>query len=150
MPQYARPSSDISSNTFLNEVAANSNLFQSIDEVVPSDADYIVSTQNPANNVYVTQLTSVDDPLVDTGHTINFRYKKDVAVNGEQIDLTVQLRQSYVSEANAATLGTLIAQTNVTNIASAWTNGTYLLSNTEAGTINAYANLHLRFVFNKP
>ena len=150
MPQYARPSTDAFGNTFVTEANSSANMYQSIDETVPSDTDYIISAQNPANNVYVTKLTAVDDPLVDPGHTINFRYKKDVAVNAEQIDLVVELREEYQSEANAAQLGTLIAQYNIANIASAWTNGTYALSNTEAGTINAYANLSLRFIFNKP
>jgi hypothetical protein len=127
MPQYARPDADEAGNSFVNELASNSNMFDSINESTPSDTDYIVSAKNPANNVYVCHLTSVDDPLVDTGHIINFRYKKDVAVNAEQIDLTVQLRQDYVSESNT---GTLIAQTYITNISSSWTNGSYTLSNT--------------------
>lgn len=151
MPQYARPSTDTTGNTqFLNESGNNVTLYESINESVPSDTDYIVSAKNPSSNVYVTKLTAVDDPLVDTGHVINFRYKKDVAVNAEQIDLTVELRQDYANEASPGTLIANGAAGAYANIPSTWTNGTITLSNTAAGTINAYANLFLRFVFNKP
>lgn len=151
MPQYARPDADEAGNSFQNQAASNSNMYQSIDEAVANDSDYIVSAKNPTNNVYVCHLTAVDDPLVDTGHVINFRYKKDVAVNAEQIDLVVQLRQDYIEETGGgANLGTLIAQTSVTNISSSFANGQYTLSNAEAGSISAYGNLHLRFIFNKP
>ena len=151
MPQYARPSTDATGNgQFLNESANNVTLWESINESVPSDTDYIISAKNPASNVYVTKLTSVSDPLVDTGHVVNFRYKKDVAVNAEQIDLTIELRQDYANEASPGTLIANAAAGAFANISSAWTNGTFTLSNTAAGNITQYANLFLRFTFNKP
>lgn len=151
MPQYARPSTDTVGNTvFVNESGNTTTLFESINEATANDSDYIVSQKNPANNVFVTKLTSVDDPLVDTGHVINFRYKKDVAVNAEQIDLVVELRQDYANEGSPGTLIANGAAGAFANIPSTWTNGNITLSNTAAGNITQYANLFLRFVFNKP
>lgn len=150
MPQYARPSTDETGNSFVNQAASNSNMFQSIDETTASDADYIISEKNPSNNVYVCKLSAVTDPLVDTGHIINFRYKKDVAVNAEQIDMTVELREAYANEASQGTLIANGAAAAYENVSSSWTNGSITLSNTAAGTISDYANLALRFSFNKP
>lgn len=147
MPQYARPSADTNNSSFVTEANASSNLYQSIDESTANDSDYIVSAKNPANNVYVTKLTSVDDPLVDTGHVISIRYKKDVAVNAETIDLLVELWEGYQNESSK---GTHIVNQSFSNISSNWTNSNITLSNTQAGTITDYANLALRFVFNKP
>ena len=149
MPQYARPSSDmLGSNTFfVNQVGANTSLYQSIDEVSADDADYIVSAKNPVDNVFATKLTSVSDPLVDGGHTINFRYKKDVAVNPETIDLIIQIREAYANEASP---GTLIATNTYNDISSSWTTSALLLSDVEAGAITDHANLTRRVVFNKP
>lgn len=150
MPQYARPKADEQSNTFVTQANATSNLYAVLNEVSANDSDYIISQKNPANNVYVCALTSVTDPLVDQGHVINFRYKKDVTVNAEQIDLIVELRQAYANEATPGTLICNSAAGAFANIPSAWTDGNIALSNAAAATISDYANLHLRFVFNKP
>ena len=147
MPQYARPSADTNNVSFVNEANSAANLYLSIDESSANDSDYIVSAKNPANNVFVTKLSSVDDPLVDTGHVITIRYKKDVAVNAETIDLLVELWEEY---ANETSMGTHIVNQTFSNISSSWTNSNITLSNTQAGTITDYANLALRFVFNKP
>lgn len=147
MPQYARPSADTNNASFVTEANSSTNIYQSIDEATANDSDYIVSAKNPAANVYVCKLSAVDDPLVDTGHIINIRYKKDVAVNAESIDLLVELWQDYVNE---GTKGTHIVNQTFSNISASWTNSNITLSNTAAGTITDYANLFLRFSFNKP
>ena len=145
MAQFGRPSTDTVNESYTDQAAGSTNIFQAIDEVSASEADYIQSAITPTNDVYATKLTSVTDPLVSTGHIVRYRYSKDAA-GGAQIDLTVQLRQGYVSE---VTQGTLIASAAHTNISDTWTAGTFTLSGAEADAITNYADLFLRFVGNQ-
>ena len=145
MAQFGRPSTDTVNESYTDQAAGSTNIFQSIDEVSASDTDYIQSALTPTNDVYATKLTSVTDPVVSTGHIVRYRYSKDAA-GGAQIDLTVQLRQGYVSE---VTQGTLIASAAHTNISDAWTAGTFTLSGAEADAITNYADLFFRFVGNQ-
>lgn len=147
MPQYARPSSDLAGNSFLNQAASNVNMWNTLDETVADDNDYVVSAKNPSSNVYVCKLTTVSDPLVDGGHVINARYKKDVSVNPETIDLVIQLREGYASE---VAQGNLLWTNTVSDIPSSWTANSWTLDAANAASISDYANLSLRFVFNKP
>jgi hypothetical protein len=149
MAQFARPSADTNNpGSFTDQAGGSTSIFATIDETVASDADYIRSTTDPANGVYVTKLTSVTDPLSSTGHTLRARMGTDVASGGNQIDATVQLRQGYVNE---STLGTLIATLTQTNIvAGSFTTYSYTLSGAEADAITDYTNLYLRVIFNKP
>jgi len=148
MAQYARPSADTyNSDGYTDQGGGSTNIYQSIDESSYSDADYIRSVLTPTSDVYVCALSSVSDPLSSTGHTVRYRYGKDGA-GGDQIDLTIQLRQGYVDE---GTPGALIATVaTLTNIADGFTAGSYNLSGAEADAITNYASLFLRFVANKP
>ena len=146
MPQFGRPSADTNNpGGFVDEGSASTNLFQSIDEVTASDTDFIQSPTAPSNDVYVTKLSTLEDPQTGTGHTVRYRYEKNTS-GGAQIDLTVQLRSGYVSE---ATPGTLIASWTHTNIGTPWTTQTQNLSTTEADNISAYNDLYLRFDVNQ-
>jgi len=145
MAQFGRPSTDTVNESYTDQAAGSTNIFQAIDEVSASEADYIQSAITPTNDVYATKLTSVTDPLVSTGHIVRYRYSKDAA-GGAQIDLTVQLRQGYASEVSQ---GTLIASAAHTNISDTWTAGTFTLSGAEADAITNYADLFLRFVGNQ-
>lgn len=148
MAQFGRPSTDTTIGTYTDQAGGTTNIYGTIDEVSPAnDADYIKSVANPANAVYVTKLTSVVDPQLSTGHIVRWRRGKDPASGGEQIDLTVELRQGYTNESS---LGTLIASKTVNNIAAAFTDDSMTLSGAEADAITDYANLYLRFIFNKP
>ena len=109
------------------------------------DADYIQSALAPSNAAYVTKLTSVEDPQSSSGHVVRYRYQKNAA-GGAQIDLTVELRQGYVSEGSP---GTLIAQWVHTDIPSAWTGQAQTLSGAQADSISDYGSLFLRFVSNQ-
>ncbi|MGL5936026.1 MAG: hypothetical protein ACRCZI_10465 [Cetobacterium sp.] len=146
MAQFARPSVDTFAE-WEEDDGTTSNIFDQINESVADDLNFIRTALTPTNDVFVTKLTTVTDPSSSTGHIVRFRYRKDVAA-GDQIDLTIQLRQGYVSE---GTPGTLIAQTVLTNIdGSAWTPGTFTLSGAEADAITNYADLYFRFIANKP
>ena len=146
MPQFGRPSSDTTLEAWEEDDGTTVAIWDQIDEVTADDLDYIRSALVPTNDAYVTQLTSVTDPLQSTGHIVRYRYGKDAAA-GAQIDLTIQLRQGYVSEVS---LGTLIATVaTLTNIPSGWTAGTYTLTAVEADSITNYSSLYLRFLANQ-
>lgn len=147
MPQYGRPSADVTSSSFATQNAVTTNIYTYIDEAVRDDADYIVSNTSPSNNVYVCKLSSLTDPLTNTGHVVTFTYARSVDTNAEQIDLLVQLREAYANEASP---GTHIANVSITDIPYTWTANTLTLTGVQADAITDYANLYLRFVFNKP
>lgn len=147
MAQFARPSVDTTRDNWEEDDGTTVDIFDQIDEAAADDADYIRTVLTPTSDVYVCKLSSVSDPLSSINHTVRFRYGKD-ASGGDQIDLTVQLRQGYVNE---GTPGTLIATVaTLTDIASGWNAGTYTLSGAEADAITNYGDLYLRFVANKP
>lgn len=145
-PQFGRPSTDTVNEAYTDQAGGAVTIYATIDEVTFDDADFIRSALVPTSDAYVTKLTSVTDPLVSTGHTVRYRYGKDTAA-GAQINLTIELRQGYVSEVSQGTLIATIA--TLTNIASGWTAGTYTLSGAEADAITNYADLFLRFVANQ-
>lgn len=146
MAQFARPSVDTdNTGAWVDEAAGSVNIYDGIDEVSASDVDYIESPANPSSAVYTTALTSVDDPVSSTGHTVRVRYAKNTT-GGGQIDLTVQLRQGYVSEASP---GTLIAAWSYTNISNTLTTAAETLSAGQADAITNYGSLFLRFVANQ-
>lgn len=147
MVQFARPDADTFIGNYVDEVGGTTDIFNSIDEVVPADADFIESPLDPASEVYVCHLSNITDPLDDTGHTVRYRLAKDPS-GAEQVDVTVELREGYVNE---ATQGTLIASTVFLNIA----NGTadddeelleLILTTVEADSITDYADLAVRVV----
>lgn len=147
MAQFGRPSTDTTRDNWTEDDGTTVAIFDQIDEAVADDLDYIQTVLTPTSDVYVTKLTALEDPAVSTGHIVRYRYRKD-AVAGDQIDLTVELRQGYVSEVS---LGTLIASATNANIGgAAWTAGSITLSGAEADAITNYADLYLRFVANKP
>ncbi len=145
MPQYARPSADTYRDAWTEDDATTDALYAKIDEATIDDADYIKTPLIPTSDVYVTKLTTVEDPLSSTGHIIRYRYQKS-ASGGAQIDLTVQLRQTYTNEGAP---GTLIKEWTHTDVANGFTTAAQTLSGAEADTITDYASLYLRFVGNQ-
>ena len=147
MAQFGRPSVDTLRDNWEEDDGTTVDIFDQIDEVVLDDADYIRTVLTPTSDVYVTKLSSVEDPLSSTGHIVRFRAAKSAA-GGDQIDLTVQLRQGYVNEGSPGTLIATVA--TLTNISETFTTTTYTLSGAEADSITNYGDLYLRFVGNKP
>jgi hypothetical protein len=146
MAQFARPSVDTTRDNWEEDDGSTTDIWDQIDESSYDDADYIRTVLTPTNDVYVTKLTSVSDPLSSINHTVRYRYGKDAA-GGDQIDLTVQLRQGYTNEGSP---GTLIKEWTHTDIPSGWNAAAQTLSGAEADSITDYSNLYLRFVANKP
>jgi hypothetical protein len=144
MAQFGRPSTD-TFREWEEDDGTTTDIFDQIDETSFDDADYIRTPVAPTSDVYVTKLTTLEDPQVSTGHVVRYRYRKDTT-GGAQIDLTVQLRQGYVNE---GTPGTQIAQWTHTAIAETITAAAQTLSGAEADAITDYTDLYLRFVGNQ-
>ncbi len=148
MAQFARPDADTyNADGWTEDDGTGSPIFDQIDEVSFDDADYIRSPLTPTSDVYVCHLSNVIDPVSSVNHIVRYRYGKDAA-GGDQIDLTIQLRQGYVNEGSPGTLIATVA--TLTNIASGFTAGSYTLSGAEADAITNYSDLFLRFLANKP
>lgn len=148
MPQFERPDADTLLGNYSDQVGGTTNIFNSIDEASPSDADYIRSPASPVSEVYVCRLSDAVDPVLSTGHTMRMRTANDVASGGETLDYTQQLRQGYVNE---GAQGTLIASQNRNGVTNdTWTTSTYTLSGAEADAITDYTALFFRFIINKP
>jgi hypothetical protein len=145
MSIFSRPDADVTNEGYVNEAAASSGLFASIDEVAADDNDYIVSAAAPTNDVYVCSLSNIADPGVSSGHVVRYRYRKSSA-GGASISLVAELRQGYVSE---GTQGTLIASAYHSDISSLVSTGQISLSEAEANSITNYNDLFIRFVYNQ-
>jgi hypothetical protein len=146
MSPFARPNADAHVGNFEDQAAGTTDIYQSIDEDTPSDSDYIVSPSEPSSEPYVCGLSTVTDPEAATGHIVRYRYAKNVT-GGNQIDLSVELREGYVSEVSQ---GTLIASWAHTDISATAVTQAQTLSASEANAITDYADLFLRFVFDEP
>lgn len=145
MAQFGRPSADTSIGGYSDQGGGTTNIYTTIDEISPSDADYIRSALAPSNAPYVTKLSNLEDPQSSTGHVVRYRYAKDAA-GGAQIDLTAQLRQGYVNEGSP---GTLIKEWTHSDISETFTTAQQTLSGAEADSITDYTSLYLRFVANQ-
>jgi len=148
LPQFGRPVADIiNANHWLDGAASSVTIFDAIDESVLSTADYIQSSAGLSTAVYVTQLTTtLEDPVSSASHVVRYTYRKNSSGQA-QINLTVELRQNYVSEASQ---GTTVWSTVHTDIqSSVQSTAAITLSAAEADSITAYSSLFLRFVSNQ-
>jgi len=145
MAQFGRPSTDTTRDNWEEDDGTTTSIFDQIDESSIDDADYIRTVLAPTSDVYVTKLTTIEDPVSSSGHIVRYRHSKD-ASGGAQIDLTVELRQGYTNEGSQ---GTLIKQWVHTNISNSLTTEAQTLSGGEADSITDYTNLYLRFVANQ-
>lgn len=149
MAQFGRPSADTNNpDSYTTQAGGSTNLFQTIDETSASDTDYIRTVTDPTNDVYVTKLSSITDPVSSSGHVLRVRAGTDQASGGNQIDLVAELRQGYVNEGSQGTLIATLTQNNVT--AGGFTTYSATLSGAEADAITDYADLYVRIVMNKP
>jgi hypothetical protein len=146
--QFAEPSADTNNpGSWVDEAGGSTSIYTHIDEGsgAASDADYIKSPLAPTSAVYVTKLSTIEDPQSSSGHVLRVRRAKDAA-GGSQIDLTHELRQGYVSEVSQGTLIKQVAETNITNTFS--TTAT-TLSSGEADAITDYSSLYVRLLANQ-
>lgn len=143
MPQFSRPSTDTTLGAWEDEAGGVVSIFTHIDEVVRDDLDYITSEFNPTSSPYVTKLSTVTDPNIDTGHIVRFAARKD-PISGVALDLDVELRQGYVSEGSP---GTLIDATAIVGLSTVFTEFTF---EPDGSLITDYSDLFLRLSANQP
>lgn len=149
MSQFARPSEDTYRDNWETHLGGTTNLWQQIDEVTFDDNDFIQTQLTPTQDVYVSKLSPIQDPLVSTGHSFDYRYGKN-ASGGDQIDQTVQVRQNYVNEGSP---GTLIFEDVLTNVGPHPQQGSHALTGPETDAINTASyngELYMRVIGNKP
>ena len=148
MPQTGVPTADITNaNHFLDNLGSSVTIFDTIDEAALSTADWIQSSAGLSTAVYVCALTTTMElPTTTSSGSISFTYRKNSS-GGSQINLEVQLRENYVSEAS---LGTAISSQSFTNISSSTqTTSVMALSSVVIATITAPSSLVLRFIVNQ-
>lgn len=122
--QYASPSSDVSSGTWT--ASSGSDLYAMLDESVPDDGDYIVTTGASTCEV---ALGSLSDPAASTGHVVRYR------ISSTGGGITVRLRQGT----------TTIASWTHSPAPTSLTTYEQTLSGAEADSITSYAALKLQF-----
>ena len=148
MTQYATPSADLVDGTWLDEAASATDLYNGLIPGTPGsigagdDSIYIVSVANPTAEACGFDLSTIEDPVSQTGHILRWRRYKS-ASGGGQIDLTVNLRETYVNE---GTLGTSITSQADNDLSDTVATTSYTLSSGEADTITDYSDLQIRFV----
>ena len=139
-PQNIYPTQDISANgwqPFVNGVLSGQPLYDMVNEASADDSDYIQSPADPVGTeVCELKLGPVEDPLIHTGHAIQFRYKKG-GVASNRINLTVQLYQGTSTKVTEAVLN---------DIGTGWVTGALNLTTTEAANITDYTDLRVRFI----
>lgn len=99
MPQYARPTSDYHVGNwarFGSGTSGSVDLWENIDEVSPDDGSSFI-LNNPdaglSESVYICNLSSVDDPLIHTGHKLRAR----VSISQLDTDTNVNVRMRLIA-----------------------------------------------------
>jgi hypothetical protein len=131
MPQFARPSSDITTTNWTRS-SGTDEYWTYIDEDTADDADY-VQTQNTNSGLEV-KLSAVDDPASSTGHIIRVRNWMVGSAAGEA--RTILLLQG------GTTIATLITGTLARTVG---TQNNITLTGAQADAITDYSDLRLRF-----
>ena len=137
--QFARPTSDISVGSWLTQAGGSSNLYQTIDEVGASDADFITTpglTAGGTSYTYTAGLGAIVDPLMDTGFTWRYRYRGTNA----GVTLVARLKQG----------STIIKETTHSSIGTSFATQATGLSAGEVATITDFAALRTEFVASYP
>lgn len=135
MAQFARPDADTDRGAWTTHTGGTTNLWDTINETVASDSDYVQSSASPADpDILKVTLSNVTDPTSSTGHIVRYRYQNAVS-GGDAIDLTVRLMQGAVE----------IASWAHADVANGWSDAAQTLSGGQADAITDYTALSLWF-----
>lgn len=85
-----RPNADTSIGSWTTHTGSTSNLFQTIDETVADDNDFIQSETNPSSSIARFALTDTGNPSINTNHTLRYRYYK---TGTQTVNLVVRLKE---------------------------------------------------------
>ncbi len=129
MAQFARPDGDDLVGGW-----TSAPLYQKIDEVTPSDSDFI-SSAGFASDVDTGRVTlsDVDDPLSSSGHVMRIRARK-IVVGGDVVTFNFALRELTTTRKSVAVA-----------LTSSFSTFSYTLTATEANNIGNYDNLLYQF-----
>ena len=135
MVQVSRPDNDDAIGVWLDE-GGGTPLFDSIDEVTPSDTDFIESDNSPAvGETCEIGMSPITDPAVSSGYNLRWRYAKS-ASGGRNIEIRLALREGT----------TVIVERIFTLISNSFVQDNYLLSAGEADNISDHGNLNVRCI----
>jgi len=152
MAQYAVGIADLHDGNWLDEGASATDIYDGTVPGTPGsigagdDSTYAESESAPSSSPFAMDLSTIEDPVLSTGHIMRWRRSKDAA-GGAQIDLTVELRQGYTNEGSQGTLINTFADTDLPDTPATTTD---TLSGGEADTITDYSDLQARFVADQP
>ena len=112
-----------------------------------NDETYARSEESPSASPMVWKFTNAQAPDSSTDpHVVTVRIRKDES-GGDKIDLTLELREGYTSEASP---GTLIASESFTDLSENIAESTLTLTQAESEAITDWAALYGRVVANVP
>ena len=79
MAQYSTPSADITDGAWLNQAASATDIYLSIVPDTPGsigagdDTDYAESEANPSASAFAVDMSTIEDPVSQTGHVRRWR-----------------------------------------------------------------------------
>lgn len=133
MAQFSRPDNDDAIGSYTDDGGGTTNIFQAIDEVTQDDNDWVEAVIGGTPLVYDAGASVVTDPLVSTGHTLRWVYRKSAAA-GRDIEAKMELR-----------VGTTVVVTRTFSaISETFTLDAHPLTAGEADAITDYGNLNFR------
>lgn len=128
--QILNPVQDTSLGSWTDQAGGVSNIYQSIDEDTPNDADYVKSPVLPAANTYKFKLESAGDPDIHLHHSITIRFRKPFNVG--TTTLSIRLMEGVTQRASWSE-----------TVTTSWQTITEELSEAEAASITDYTNLYI-------
>lgn len=133
---YIRPDADTDDGNWVNASGNNTNLYDSLNESVASDSDYIRSGNNPVNDIVKLRLGNFSS-VPDEPMTVRYRFKKVVSA-GEVLSLKVRLIEGDAP-------GTTIAEWEHDGVADTYTDGEQELTSGQFALISDFDDLYLEF-----
>lgn len=124
------PVNDTSLGSWTDQDGGTTDIYLSIDEPVPNDADYVQSPPLPAANTYKFEFADAVDPITHNHHYIALRLKKPAGAGS--LNLTVRMLEETTTIA-----------TRVVTVPADWETVTLTLTSAEAASITDYSNLFL-------
>lgn len=145
MAQFLRPIQDsirevASARTADGTSGITTNLWNVLDELVPSDTDFVYGGASSVvgNTVYQALLSTGTNPLTTSNHILRYRLGKGTstrinAADGAAVSATISLRQ-----------GGVVIATDTAKTLGLWTTYEFLLTNAQASAITNYGDLRVQ------
>ena len=132
-PDIIRPDGDSALNGWTDNNGGTTDIYQSIDEVVADDTDYIKSPNNPSGEIYKVSLADVGNGFDPNDfQRVQFRFRKTGTAD---MQLTVRLVEGTTTRASWV----------ITNVPGHETDAERVLTPAQRASITDYNNLFLEF-----